>query len=114
MKFKQLGLCKNITDACKDKGYEKPTKIQQEGIIHLLRKRDLLAIAKTGTGKTATFVLPMLQDIYEIQQKNPNQNRVLTKLIIAPTRELVLQLEQSIKQYAKYLDIKICSVSYIS
>jgi ATP-dependent RNA helicase RhlE len=110
MKFKQLGLCKNIIDACKDKGYEKPTKIQQDGIIHLLRKRDLLAIAKTGTGKTATFVLPMLQDIYQTQQKNPNQNRVLTKLIIAPTRELVLQLEQSIKQYAKYLDIKICSV----
>ena len=110
MTFKQLGLCKAITKACEDKGYKNPTKIQEEGIVHLLRKRDLLAIAKTGTGKTATFVLPMLQSIYEQQQKEPDASPILTKLIIAPTRELVLQLEKSVQEYAKYLDVKICSV----
>eukprot|EP00768_Dysnectes_brevis_P000770 gnl/Dysnectes_brevis/1175_a1311_1351.p1 GENE.gnl/Dysnectes_brevis/1175_a1311_1351~~gnl/Dysnectes_brevis/1175_a1311_1351.p1 ORF type:complete len:434 (+),score=-85.43 gnl/Dysnectes_brevis/1175_a1311_1351:91-1392(+) len=110
MTFRQLGLCPQIAKACEDRGYKAPTKIQEEAIVHLLRKRDLLAIAKTGTGKTAAFVLPILQDIEKQKNESTNNNRVLTKLIIAPTRELVLQLEKSIESYAKYLDIKICSV----
>jgi ATP-dependent RNA helicase RhlE len=110
MTFRQLGLCSQITKACDDKGYKSPTKIQEEAIIHLLRKRDLLAIAKTGTGKTAAFVLPILQDIENQKRKSTDENVVLTKLIIAPTRELVLQLEKSIESYSKYLDIKKCSV----
>ena len=110
MTFRQLGLCPQIAKACEDRGYKAPTKIQEEAIVHLLRKRDLLAIAKTGTGKTAAFVLPILQDIEKQKNESSNNNRVLTKLIIAPTRELVLQLEKSIESYAKYLDIKICSV----
>jgi len=110
MTFRQLGLCPEIAKACEDKGYEAPTKIQEEAIEHLLRKRDLLAIAKTGTGKTAAFVLPILQDIENQRRKSEDNNIVLTKLIIAPTRELVLQLEKSIEAYAKYLDIKTCSV----
>ena len=110
MTFRQLGLCPQIAKACEDRGYKAPTKIQEEAIVHLLRKRDLLAIAKTGTGKTAAFVLPILQDIEKQKNESKNNNRVLTKLIIAPTRELVLQLEKSIESYAKYLDIKICSV----
>ena len=108
MTFKQLGLCKELVKACDDRGYTKPTKIQEEAIDIVLRNRDLLAIAKTGTGKTAAFVLPMLQDI---KNKEKHEDTiVLTKLIIAPTRELVLQLEKSVESYAKYMDIKICSV----
>jgi len=110
MTFRQLGLCPEIAKACDDKGYKNPTKIQEEAIEHLLRKRDLLAIAKTGTGKTAAFVLPILQDIENQRRKSKDTNIQLTKLIIAPTRELVLQLEKSIESYAKYLDIKTCSV----
>ena len=110
MTFRQLGLCKEIVKATEDKGYKNPTKIQEDAIEHLLRKRDLLAIANTGTGKTAAFVLPLLQDIENQKRKSDNDNVVLTKLIIAPTRELVLQLEKSIESYSKYLDIKICSV----
>ncbi|BFU77344.1 DEAD/DEAH box helicase [Arcobacter sp. 15-2] len=110
MTFRQLGLCPQIAKACEDRGYKAPTKIQEEAIVHLLRKRDLLAIAKTGTGKTAAFVLPILQDIENQKKEAKSDSRVLTKLIIAPTRELVLQLEKSIESYAKYLDIKICSV----
>jgi len=109
MTFRQLGLCKEISLATEDLGYTNPTKIQSEAIEYLLRKRDLLAIAQTGTGKTAAFVLPMLQSIKEYQEKNDN-NRILSKLIIAPTRELALQLEKSIYNYAKYLDIKTCVV----
>jgi len=108
MTFKKLGLSKEIIKACEDRGYTEPTKIQQEAIVHLMRKRDLLAIAKTGTGKTAAFVLPMLQDI--VNNQKYTESRVLTKLIIAPTRELVLQLEKSINSYGKYIDIKTCSV----
>ncbi|MEA3314845.1 MAG: DEAD/DEAH box helicase [Campylobacterota bacterium] len=107
MTFKKLGLSKEIIKACEDRGYTEPTSIQQEAIVHLMRKRDLLAIAKTGTGKTAAFVLPMLQDILNNKEDN---NRVLTKLIIAPTRELVLQLEKSINSYSKYIDVECCSV----
>jgi ATP-dependent RNA helicase RhlE len=110
MTFRQLGLCPEIAKACADRGYTSATKIQEEAISHLLRKRDLLAIAKTGTGKTAAFVLPILQDIENQRAKSADDNIVLTKLIIAPTRELVLQLEKSIESYAKYLDIKTCSV----
>jgi len=114
MTFRQLGLCSEIAKACEDRGYESPTKIQEEAIVHLLRKRDLLAIARTGTGKTAAFVLPMLQDIknkqIEAEKNGYNSSRVLTKLIIAPTRELALQLEKSVKSYATHMDIETCCV----
>lgn len=106
MTFKKLGLCENIVRACSDRGYERATPIQEEAIDILLRGRDLLAIAKTGTGKTAAFVLPMLQDI----EYNKTKHDQLTKLIIAPTRELALQLEQSVKDYAKYTNIKVTAV----
>jgi ATP-dependent RNA helicase RhlE len=103
MGFKQLGLQKELLHALDDLGYKQPTSIQEEAVPYLLRRRDLLAIAKTGTGKTAAFALPLLQQIKE----NKDQNTVCTKLIIAPTRELVLQLEKDICSYAKYLDVKI-------
>jgi len=106
MTFKKLGLCKEILKALEELGYKKPTQIQQEAIDIINRKRDLLAIAKTGTGKTAAFVLPILQDIVNKNEQNIN----LSKLIIAPTRELALQLENSINEYGKYLNIKTCCV----
>lgn len=106
MTFKKLGLCENILKALDEKGYKEATPIQEEAIDILLRGRDLLAIAKTGTGKTAAFVLPMLQKIYE----NKASKSELTKLIIAPTRELVRQLELSVNEYGKYIDQKVVSI----
>jgi ATP-dependent RNA helicase RhlE len=106
MSFKKLKLSKEILKALDELGYKEPTGIQKEAIDILLRKRDLLAIAKTGTGKTAAFVLPMLQDI----QKDDYKKDKLTKLIIAPTKELVRQLECSINNYSKYLNIKTISI----
>ncbi len=102
MTFKKLGLSEQIQKALSEKGYEQATSIQEEAIDILLRGRDLLAIAKTGTGKTAAFVLPMLQEI----QNNLAQKSELTKLIIAPTRELARQLEQSVIDYGKYIEVK--------
>jgi superfamily II DNA/RNA helicase len=108
MSFKQLHLSSKIIKACQDKGYKEPTQVQKDIIPYLLRGKDLVVIAKTGTGKTAGFVLPMLQDIQ--QRSKQEKKRALTKLIIAPTRELVDQLTQNIKEYAKYLDIKIVPI----
>ncbi len=106
MNFDQFGLDNKILQALEELNYDSATFIQQETIPHLLRGRDLLAIAKTGTGKTAAFALPILQKVSEYKKQNDN-NIVLSKLIIAPTRELVLQLEKDINSYAKYLDLKI-------
>jgi len=79
MTFKKLKLSSEILKAVDDLGYNKPTQIQSQAIDILLRKRDLLLIAKTGTGKTAAFSLPLLQDI----QKDRYKSDKLTKLIIA-------------------------------
>ena len=105
MTFNQLGLSKEILNRLTELGYEQPTPIQEEGITYLLRGRDLLAIANTGTGKTAAFALPMLQKL--LVKKEKDNKTYISKLIIAPTRELVLQLEKTIKEYAKYIDVKI-------
>jgi ATP-dependent RNA helicase RhlE len=109
MGFEKFQLDRKIIQSLEQLEYKEPTPIQNEVIPDLLRGKDLLAIAKTGTGKTAAFVLPMLQKI--LQQKEQNSDEVyLSKLIIAPTRELVLQLEKSITQYGANLDIKIASI----
>ena len=69
MTFNQLGLSKEILNRLTELGYEQPTPIQEEGITYLLRGRDLLAIANTGTGKTAAFALPMLQKLLVKKKK---------------------------------------------
>jgi len=109
MGFSHLGLRKELRKALEDMCFEQPTDIQKEAIPYLLRGRDLLAIAKTGTGKTAAFAMPILQKGYEQKEQNGDKSAI-TKLIIAPTRELVLQLEKDIRSYAKYLDINIACI----
>lgn len=106
MSFKNLKLSPEILRALKDLEYKEPTPIQKESIDILKRGRDLLLIAKTGTGKTAAFALPMINDI----QKDHTKQNKLTKLIIAPTKELVQQLQKSIQEYAKYTDIKVDAI----
>lgn len=106
MSFKKLKLSSPIIKACIEKGYKEPTDIQKEAIDILMRKRDLLLIAKTGTGKTAAFTLPMLQDIFENQHKQTQ----LTKLVIAPTKELAIQLQKTIQEYSKHLELEIAVI----
>ncbi len=96
-------LISQLQQAINAKGYLKPSPVQQESIPVLLDGRDVLGSAQTGTGKTAAFVLPILQRL-ALQKKNslPGKPRVL---IVAPTRELASQIGESIGTYGRHLDI---------
>jgi len=103
MTFKDLGLQDNLLRAVSEKGYKTPSVIQEKAIPIVLKGKDLLASAQTGTGKTAGFTLPMLQLLEET--KHPKY-RPIRALILTPTRELAAQIYDNIKVYSKYLNIK--------
>lgn len=103
MTFKDLGLSPALVKAVEEKGYTKPSPIQEKAIPHILEGRDILASAQTGTGKTAGFTLPVLQ--YLTQTKHPKY-RPLRVLVLTPTRELAAQVHDNVKEYSKYVDIK--------
>ena len=96
MSFSALGLAPGLLRAVAAQGYTDPTPVQREAIPHVLAGRDLMAGAQTGTGKTAAFVLPMLQRLTATER--PGQ-RHIRALILAPTRELALQVEESVRIY---------------
>ncbi|TXB61451.1 DEAD/DEAH box helicase [Phaeodactylibacter luteus] len=99
MTFKDLGLSAPILKALDRIGYQKPTPIQEQAIPILLQGHDLLGCAQTGTGKTAAFSLPIIQ---QLMQTPPHRGqRPVRALIIAPTRELAIQIDESIGDYAK-------------
>ncbi|MFT9417904.1 DEAD/DEAH box helicase [Acetobacter sp.] len=99
--FSDLKLAAPLLQALTDQGYEIPTPIQAGSIPHLLEGRDLLGLAQTGTGKTASFALPILQHLHNNPKAaTPKQPRVL---VLAPTRELVAQISDSFKAYARYM-----------
>lgn len=102
MSFENLGLCKPLLKAIKDQGYTQPSPIQEKAIPLILQKKDVLAAAQTGTGKTAGFTLPML----ELLSKNPKKLPKLQvrALILTPTRELAAQVHDNVKAYSKYMD----------
>ena len=104
MLFKDLDIIKPILKALEDSGYEKPTEIQKKSIPVVLKGKDILGCAQTGTGKTAAFAIPILQNIAADKEKD--NNRSIKALIVAPTRELAIQIEESFAAYSKYLDIK--------
>ncbi len=101
MDFKDLLLIEPLQRAVKEEGYTAPTPIQEKAIPALLQGKDLLGCAQTGTGKTAAFVLPILQKLHLGKKVTRNPRA----LILAPTRELAAQIGQSIRAYAKYLRI---------
>jgi ATP-dependent RNA helicase RhlE len=101
--FKELEMNPSLLRALKEAGYNKATPIQEEAMPHLLEKKDLLGCAQTGTGKTAAFALPILQNLME---EGPTEKTVIKALILAPTRELALQIGESFQTYAKYLPLK--------
>lgn len=105
MLFENLGIIEPILKALKEEGYTKPTPIQEQSIPHLIKGRDILGCAQTGTGKTAAFAIPVLQNIFasEETEKGPKQ---IKALILAPTRELAIQIEESFTSYGKHLNIK--------
>ncbi|MEQ6902184.1 DEAD/DEAH box helicase [Nocardioides sp. YIM 152588] len=93
--FAELGLGKKVLKALADVGYESPSAIQAETIPHLLEGRDVLGLAQTGTGKTAAFALPILDQL-DLHQKTPQA------LVLAPTRELALQVCEAFEKYAAH------------
>lgn len=103
MSFSQLGLSAEILQAVTGQGYKKPTPIQQQAIPVILEGRDLLAGAQTGTGKTAGFTLPILHLLAE--RSIAQRPRPVRALILVPTRELALQVHDSIKTYGKHMPL---------
>ena len=105
MTFKELGLIPAILRTLEEQGYKKPTPIQQQSIPILLKGRDLLGCAQTGTGKTAAFAIPILQHLSQ-PHNEPAGRRKIKALIITPTRELATQIGESFKVYGKYTELK--------
>ncbi len=103
MSFDQVGLTPELLRAVAQQGYTEPTPVQREAIPHVLQGRDVLAGAQTGTGKTAAFVLPILQKL-NAQRLNTNgqqRRNPIRVLVLTPTRELALQVEESVRTYGK-------------
>lgn len=102
MNFTDLKLIDPIAKALKEEGYTQPTPIQQKSIPHILQGRDLLGTAQTGTGKTAAFAIPILQNL---AVKNAKNNSIKV-LILTPTRELAIQIDESFKSYGRHLKLR--------
>ncbi len=97
MSFEKLNLAKPLLEALVKKGYTVPTPIQQQSIPHILDGKDIFGCAQTGTGKTAAFALPILQ----LMAAKPSNHRAIRALILAPTRELALQISESFGEYGR-------------
>ena len=117
MTFRELEIAEPILQAICEKGYEKPTPIQEKGIPVALGGGDMLGIAQTGTGKTATFAIPILQHLLADRSKENCletqgnkghlvKRRAIKALILTPTRELAIQIGENITDYGKYTGIK--------
>jgi len=105
--FASLKLAPQILKALEESGYQTPTPIQAQAIPQALLGRDLMAGAQTGTGKTAAFSLPMLQNL--LPQANASASPAkhpIRALILVPTRELAIQVQESIQIYAKHTNLR--------
>lgn len=105
MIFKNLNLIEPILKALISEGYTQPTPIQEQAIPHILKGKDLLGCAQTGTGKTAAFAIPILQNLYN-QQKASKEPKQIKVLVLAPTRELAIQIGESFTAYGQHTDLK--------
>lgn len=105
MIFENLKIIEPILKALKEEGYKEATPIQEQAIPNILEGKDLLGCAQTGTGKTAAFAVPILQNVYNdrLIEKSP---RIIRALILAPTRELAIQIGESITDYSKHIKIE--------
>ncbi|MEG1611451.1 MAG: DEAD/DEAH box helicase [Alistipes sp.] len=108
MTFKELQIAAPILRALEDKEYTNPTPIQEQAIPPALSGRDLLGTAQTGTGKTAAFAIPIIQQLCTSQGKTFDNN--IKALIITPTRELAIQIDECFGEYAKYTKLRHCVI----
>ena len=105
MSFENLNLIEPILRALKTEGYTTPTPIQEQSIPIILRHQDLLGCAQTGTGKTAAFAIPILQLLYQDRLQHKEQ-KTIKALILTPTRELAIQIDESFAAYGKHTGLK--------
>jgi len=105
MTFEELGLAEPILKALKEEGYTHPTPIQEQAIPILLRGKDLLGVAQTGTGKTAAFGIPILHHLYEGISLKQTKRKVKA-LVVTPTRELAIQIGESFTAYGKHTGLR--------
>ena len=103
MKFNELGLMPSLLKAINDKGYTEPSPIQEKAIPLVLKRKDILASAQTGTGKTAGFTLPLLQIL---SKQSSSNHRKIRALILTPTRELAAQIYDNVVEYSKYIELR--------
>ncbi|MDD4151962.1 MAG: DEAD/DEAH box helicase, partial [Candidatus Gracilibacteria bacterium] len=106
MLFKELNLINPILKALESEGYNNPTPIQEKAIPHILEGRDVLGSAQTGTGKTAAFAIPTLQILSREREITNVSTRTIKSLILTPTRELAIQIEESFTSYGKNLPLR--------
>ena len=106
MLFENLNIIEPIKRALKTEGYTKATPIQEKAIPELLKGIDLLGCAQTGTGKTAAFAIPILQGLSSESKNSEGKKRQIKALIVAPTRELAIQIGDSFKSYGRHLGLK--------
>lgn len=107
MRFEELGLCYDVLDGIESMGFTEATPIQQQAIPAALDGKDLIACAQTGTGKTAAFLLPIIDRIITSDPQDPESIRAL---VIVPTRELALQIDQQLTAMAYYTPVTSCAV----
>jgi ATP-dependent RNA helicase RhlE len=108
MKFSKYHIVPQLKRALEELDYKKPTDIQFKSIPQILSGQDILAIAQTGTGKTAAFAIPLISMLQSDIRRNPDQN--VKAVVMVPTRELALQIEQVFKELGKYTDIETISI----
>ena len=101
MAFEKLNLAESLMRAIQERGYEKPTPIQEQAIPHIIDRRDVIASAQTGTGKTAAYALPALHLLQQGQGKH--WPRVL---VLSPTRELAIQVDENFQGYGKFMNLR--------
>ena len=106
--FSELELDESLLDALQDKGFSRPTAIQAAAIPPALEGRDVLGSAPTGTGKTAAYLLPVLQHLVDFPRKKSGPPRIL---IVTPTRELAMQVADHARELAKYTHLDIATIT---
>jgi len=104
--FQELGLSESLLHALQDEGYTNPTPIQEQAIPVVLQGKDIFGCAQTGTGKTAAFAMPIIQLLQQKANGVHKNFRSIKALVLTPTRELAIQIDQSFSTYGKYAGIK--------
>src|SRR5690554_5073425 len=108
MSFKSLGLAPYLLSSIAKQGYKQPTQIQEKAIPGILEGKDLLGIAPTGSGKTAAFALPIIQNL---ESKTTTKNRHINALVLVPTRELAIQVEEVFRSFSQDLPFRFKSMA---